>query len=134
MQCSTAVQCSAVLQCSAVQYCSALQVTRSTFPVETPEEATTVSKRTFSRLMRQKTKELPNENFGQTSDNICWQLLASSPMERIKLLFDHEERTVGTVSRVSDSYGVETEEYHRAFLFNFRVTGYISGPKFVGYR
>ena len=61
-------------------------------------------------------------------------------MERTKLLFDHEDRTIGTLSRQVGEDGEEVEQYLRVLLFNFTVTGYISGPrpaapnKFVGYR
>ena len=57
-------------------------------------------------------------------------------MERTKLLFDYEERSVGILLKQVDGNGDETEKYLRAFLFNFLVTAYISGPriKFRGYR
>ena len=61
-------------------------------------------------------------------------------MERTKLLFHQEERTIGTLSKTVDDNGIERENYLRTQLFNFRVTGYISGPrpaapnKLVGYR
>ena len=57
-------------------------------------------------------------------------------MERTKLIFDHEERTIGTFTTLLDEDGDENEQYLRVFLFNFRVTGTISGPRgsFMGYR
>ena len=57
-------------------------------------------------------------------------------MERTKLLFDHEDRTIGTLSRQLEEDGEEVEQYLRVIIFNFKVTGYISGhsTKFVGYR
>ena len=57
-------------------------------------------------------------------------------MERTKLLFDYEERSVGILVKNTDDDGNDSEKYLRAFLFNFLVPAYISGPriKFWGYR
>ena len=61
-------------------------------------------------------------------------------MERTKLIFSHDERTIGTLTKVLNENLEEVETYTPVLLFNFLVTGYISGPrpappnKFVGYQ
>ena len=61
-------------------------------------------------------------------------------MERTKLIFTYDERTIGTLNNVTNENGMEIETYTPVLLFNFKVTGYISGPrpgppnKFVGYQ
>ena len=61
-------------------------------------------------------------------------------MERTKLIFTHDERTIGTLTKVVNENLEEVETYTPVLLFNFLVTGYISGPrpaapnKFVGYQ
>lgn len=61
-------------------------------------------------------------------------------MERTKLIFSHDKRTIGTLNIAVDENGGEVETYTPVLLFNFLVTGYISGPrpappnKFVGYQ
>ena len=57
-------------------------------------------------------------------------------MERTKLLFDREERSIGIVTKSVLENDEEIEKYLPVCLFNILVTGYISGPrtKFRGYR
>lgn len=61
-------------------------------------------------------------------------------MERTKLIFAQDNRTIGTLCKTTTEDGVEVEEYTPVILWNFKVTGYISGPRpaspnrFVGYK
>ena len=63
----------------------------------------------------------------------------SCDMERTKLIFTHDKRTIGTLTKQLNGEN-EVEVYTPVILFNFMVTGYISGPrpgapnKFAGYR
>ena len=64
------------------------------------------------------------------------QLHLSFHMERIKLNFTHDQRTIGILSTSDDGENV----YTPVILWNFKVVGYISGPRpappnrFVGYK
>ena len=53
-------------------------------------------------------------------------------MERTKLLFDYEERSVGILVKNTDDDGNESEKYLRAFQFSgdclyFRTKNQVSG-------